>query len=403
MRRFLVLLLVAVSLGGCSRDDGSYVVTASFADVLDLVPRSAVRVNDVTVGSVDKIWLDGWQARVRMSIDARVHLPANATAELRQSSLLGEKFVSLAPPVGEPGTGTLADGSVIPIDRTGRTAEVEEVLAALGLLLNGGGLAQLRTINVELGRALKGRSPAVKDLLAQLDTLIGGLDAQKADITRAIDALDALSGKLADDKQTIATALDALDPGLKVLADQRAQLTEALDSLSELSTVGTKVVNQSRDATLASLAALRPILTQLVKAGDDLPKALNFMLTYPFPPNVQGAIKARFVNLYATLDLDAAVILSNLLVNPDTGAMAPSTPAPPSSSSSSRPRPSGTPRPGRTTAPAPRNPGGPNVPGVPGLPLPSISVSIPGLPLPPLPLPTRDCGPLGLLTGCDQP
>ena len=393
----VLLILVA---GGCERSS-SYEVTATFADVLDLVPRSAVRVNDVTVGSVDEITLDGWQARVRMTLDSGVRLPANVTAELRQSSLLGEKFVSLAPPVGEPGTGSLADGGHIPIERTGRTAEVEEVLAALGLLLNGGGLAQLRTINAELGKALKGRSPAVNDLLTQLDTLIGGLDAQKADITRAIDALDSLSGRLAGEKETVGKALDAADPGLAVLADQRAQLTEALTALSDLSTVGTRVINQSRDATLASLAELRPILTQLVKAGDDLPQALNFLLTYPFPANVQGPITANFVNLHATLELDAAVVLANLLVNPDVGAMEPSEPAAPAPGKRTKPS-----TPATTTPPV--VPGGPQLPNVPGVPLPSISVGIPGVPLPtlpqlPLPLPTRDCGPLGLLTGCDQP
>lgn len=395
----LAVLLVAAA-GGCGRDD-SFEVTAAFADVLDLVPRAAVRVNDVTVGSVEEIRRDGWQARVRMSIDPGVRLPANATAELRQSSLLGEKFVSLAAPVGEPGTGSLADGAHIPIERTGRTAEVEEVLVALGLLLNGGGLAQLRTINAELGKALKGRSSAVNDLLTQLETLIGGLDAQKADITRAIDSLDSLSVRLAGEKETIGKALDAADPGLAVLADQRVQLTEALTALSDLSTVGTRVINQSRDATLASLAELRPILTQLVKAGDDLPQALNFLLTFPFPPNVQGPITANFVNLHATLELDAAVVLSNLLVNPDVGAMEPSEPAPPPSGTPANPS-----APPKTTPPVvPGAPQLPQLPNVPGVPLPSISVSLPGLPLPqlPLPLPTRDCGPLGLLTGCDQP
>ncbi|GLY97863.1 MCE family protein [Actinoplanes sp. NBRC 103695] len=393
-------VLLIITAGGCGRSS-SYEVTATFADVLDLVPRSAVRVNDVTVGSVEEIKLDGWRARVRMSLDSGVRLPANVTAELRQSSLLGEKFVSLAPPVGEPGTGNLADGAHIPIERTGRTAEVEEVLAALGLLLNGGGLAQLRTVNAELGKALKGRSPAVNDLLTRLDTLIGGLDAQKADITRAIDALDSLSGRLAGEKETIGRALDAADPGLAVLADQRAQLTEALTALSDLSTVGTRVIDESRDATLASLAELRPILTQLVKAGDDLPQALNFLLTYPFPANVQGPITANFVNLHATLELDAAVVLANLLVNPDVGAMEPSEPADPAPDNRTKPS-----TPATTTPPV--VPGGPQLPNVPGVPLPSISVGIPGVPLPtlpglPLPLPTRDCGPLGLLTGCDQP
>ena len=66
--------------------------------MLDLVPQSAVKVNDVTVGAVDKITLDGWHARVRLRLRDSVKLPDNAVAELRQTSLLGEKFVSLSPP-----------------------------------------------------------------------------------------------------------------------------------------------------------------------------------------------------------------------------------------------------------------------------------------------------------------
>lgn len=392
-RRVTLMLIAAATaalLGACSLDNvplpgaaphgASYEVTAEFANVMDLVPQAAVRVNDVTVGSVEKIWLSGWRARVRLRIDRDVRLPANATAELRQSSLLGEKFVSLAPPVGEAPAGTLINGAVIPLARTTRSAEVEEVLAALGLLLNNGGLDQIKTINVELNNALDGRTKAVSDLLGQLDKFIGGLDAQKADITRAIDALDSLSTKLADQRKVIGNALDALGPGLSVLADQRAQLTRALTSLSELSTVGTRVVNASRDSTVASLKALRPILTELVKAGDDLPKSLRFMLSYPFPPNVQGAISANFVNMYATMDLDAAVVLSNLVVNPSTGAMQ------------------------TTGPPLPAKPNTPKVPKVPSVPAPTV----PGVPLPKpslptktptVPVPTTSC-PLGLPIGC---
>ena len=85
--------------GGAPTGDG-YTVTAEFDDVLDLVPRAAVKVDDVTVGTVEKISLDGWHARVRLRIDRAVRLPANATAAVRQSSLLGEKYVTVAPPPG---------------------------------------------------------------------------------------------------------------------------------------------------------------------------------------------------------------------------------------------------------------------------------------------------------------
>ncbi|MFE9955673.1 MCE family protein [Micromonospora sp. NPDC005299] len=323
-----------------------YTITAEFGDVLDLVPRAAVKVDDVTVGSVEKISLDGWHARVRLRIDRAVRLPANATAAVRQSSLLGEKYVAVAPPPAEPARGDLADGDLIPLSRTTRGAEVEEVLAALGLLLNGGGLAQLRTINAELNKALAGREPALRDTLAQLDTFLGGLDRQKADIVRAIDALDRLSGRLARQRQVVGDALDSLAPGLTVLARQRAQLTKALTALGRLGTVGTRVVERSRADTVAAVTSLQPILEQLARAGDDLPKSLDFMLSYPFPPNVTGAIVGDFVNLSVTADLDAAGILANLV------AAAPA-PAP----RTSRPKTPTAPRPPATGGPAPARPG----------------------------------------------
>ncbi|MFC0509087.1 MCE family protein [Micromonospora costi] len=338
--------------GGAPAGDG-YTVTAEFTDVLDLVPRAAVKVDDVTVGSVEKISLAGWTARVRLRIDRAVRLPANATAAVRQSSLLGEKYVTVAPPP-TGAAGRLADGDVIPLSRTRRGAEVEEVLAALGLLLNGGGLAQLRTINEELGRALDGREPAVRDALHQLDTFVGGLERQKADLVRAIEALDRLTDRLSRQRQVVGEALDSLAPGLTVLADQRAQLTHALTALGELGKVGTRVVDRSRDDTLASLRALQPILEQLARAGDDLPKSLDFMLSYPFPPNVDGAIVGDFVNLAITADLDAATILSNLVV----AAPPPAAPAAPAArpSTPDTKRPSA--RPG-TATPKPRPGTGP--------------------------------------------
>src|SRR6266542_1249894 len=132
--RLLAALAVSGAMAGCSvssvplpggaPDGPAYRIVAEFGDVLDLVPQSAVKVNDVTVGSVERIWLS----------------------------------------------------------RTERSAEVEEVLAALGMLLNGGGLAQLKTINEELSTALAGRETEAKDALRQLDAFIGGLDMQRAGI-----------------------------------------------------------------------------------------------------------------------------------------------------------------------------------------------------------------------------
>jgi phospholipid/cholesterol/gamma-HCH transport system substrate-binding protein len=355
--------------GGAAQGGDVYRVTVDFRDVLDLVPQSAVKVNDVTVGAVDKITLDGWHAQVRLRLRNSVKLPDNAVAELRQTSLLGEKFVSLSPPADLPSQGRLADGDTIPLSRSGRNPEVEEVLGALSLVLNGGGVAQLKTINVELTKAMAGRESDIKGAIKQLDAFIGGLDEQKADIVRALDGLDRLSATLAAQRKDLASAIDGLGPGLTVLADQRKQLTKMLTALSDLGKVGTRVIHASKADTVANLKALQPTLTKLAAAGDNLPKALEMALTYPFPAAATDAVRGDYTNLRITADLDLRTIIDNL--KPSGAPGLPTLPPVP-------PLPTGLP------TGLPPVPTLPPVPPVPPLPTPPT-----GLPtLPPLPLGT---------------
>ena len=161
--------------------------------MLDLVPQSAVKVNDVTVGKVDsdQAGRTGWTPRCTIAVNGDVQLPANAYAQVRQTSLLGEKYVSLSyPPHGErrsdrAGPGPHA-GYAIPhigLGRTGATPEVEEVLGALSLLLNGGGLEQIKTITHELNQALSGNDGRRSATCSASSTrFVGSLDTQKARI-----------------------------------------------------------------------------------------------------------------------------------------------------------------------------------------------------------------------------
>lgn len=304
--------------GGANLGSHPYKVTIHFADVLDLVPQSAVKVNDVAVGKVEKITLDGWTAKVVVAVNGNVDLPDNAYAQIRQTSLLGEKFVSLGPPTGEVPTGRLSDdkNANIPINRTGSSIEIEEVLGALSLLLNNGDLDAISGITHELNQALNGRTDAARSLISQLNTFVGGVDAQRDKITTAIESVNKLAKTLADQKKILAGTLDTLPGALKILADERKQLVTLLQSLDHLSTSAVKVINGSKQDVISSLKSLQPILTQLTAAGDDIPSALELLATYPFPRNATDAVHGDYTNLRATLNLDLSQILSNLKVVP---------------------------------------------------------------------------------------
>ncbi|TDD60201.1 MCE family protein [Kribbella antibiotica] len=300
--------------GGAKIKGPSYTVTVEFTDVLDLVPKSTVKVDDVTVGTVEKVWLEGYVAKVRIKLPKSLELPDNERATIRQTSLLGEKFVSLAQPTGaEAPRGRLENGEVIPLSRTASNVEVEEVLGALSLLLNGGGVAQLQIITQELNKALTGNEPAIKSVLTQLDTFVGTLDQNKQKIVTAITAVDALAKKLNAQKETLATAIDSLPKSIATLDKQRAALVKTLQALSTLGSTATRVITSAQKDLVANLQSLYPILTKLVEAGENLPKSLELLFTYPFPDNAARGVQGDYTNLGITLDLNTQKLLKGLL------------------------------------------------------------------------------------------
>jgi phospholipid/cholesterol/gamma-HCH transport system substrate-binding protein len=300
--------------GGADLGDHPYEITAEFADVLSLAPQASVKVNDVAVGRVTKVSLGSgsWNAKVTMRVNGRVELPANAYAHLEQSSLLGEKYIQLAAPARGTARGRLADGDRIPLSRTNRNPEVEEVFGALSMLLNGGGVNQLKTITTELNKALTGREPQVRSMLGRVNTLVTNLDAHKEDITDALDGVNRLSTTLATRKRDVGTVLTELTPGMKVLEKQRGSLLTMLRSLDTLSTVAVDTINKSKADMIADLKAIAPTLKALADSGSDLPDSLQVLFTYPFTDEVLRGVKGDYLNVY----LDVTAVPGTQIIPP---------------------------------------------------------------------------------------
>ncbi|MEO6473072.1 MAG: MCE family protein [Aeromicrobium sp.] len=309
----MVVLVLALLMSGCSFNgvydlplpgnkvskDNGFEVSADFADALNVVPRSSVMVGDVPVGQVVSVSRVGWHARVKLLIRKDVKLPDNAEAQIRQTSLLGEKFIALSPPTGQTSesTGRLGPHDVIPMVNTGRNPEVEEVLGALSFLLSGGGIGQLQTITHELNAMMEGRTGKIHDVLEQLNTLVRTLNSQRGDIVQAMDSINGLSKTLVAEKGTIGAALDAAGPAITVLRDQHTQLVKTLSELDKLGKVGTRVVNETKDDLVAELRHLEPLLRNLSDTGPSLVTGLVAAASYPFPIEAAEAIHGDFANV----------------------------------------------------------------------------------------------------------
>lgn len=360
--------------GAAGTGAGSWQVKIQMPNVTTLTRNSPVMVNDVTVGTVTGIELEGWHALVTVSLEKDVNLPANAIARIGQTSLLGSNHLELAAPSDGTGQGKLKGGDVIPLERAGAYPTTEQTLSSLSVVLNGGGISQLENITGELDKAFKGRTDAIRDLLPQLNTLIGTLDGQTTDIIDAMSGLDRFSGILAQQKDRLANAIDNIHPALTVLADKRENITKTLTALGGLSDAVDKIIQNGGDNLKANLANIWPALEQIANTGNNLTTALSMLLTFPFPMHyMDGAIKGDYLNVKITFDLTGARLAKNFLTDTPFGPRyagvegalgqvggTPGAPVDPKNAPL-QPHPD-------TPAPMPSIPGLPPIPGLPAIP-----------------------------------
>ena len=300
--------------GTAGRGDHAYTVRVELENALNLVPNSPVRVGDLEVGSIRKIELVDELPVVTISLDNTVKLPENTTAKIGQTSLLGAKHIELAAPTDGTTRGTLHQGSVIPRMRTGAYPDVEQVLASVSTLLNGGGLQHIRTIVTELNRTLVGREGTARALLKETNEFLGGINAQKTQISKALDSMNVLARRFRDGNETVAGALEALPSALQVIRKERAQLVEMMEALGYFGVEAEKFVSQGGDALVRNMAALRPTLKALADSGSSLTESLRLIPGVFLPlRNISEMIRGDFINLWATVDLRQSALNKSLL------------------------------------------------------------------------------------------
>ncbi|WP_099023607.1 MCE family protein [Mycolicibacterium palauense] len=282
----------------------SYTISAQLADVGNIQRNSRVRVGDVNVGTVTGIERQGWHALLTMTINGDVELPANATATIGQTSLLGSLHVELATPKDAPPRGKLHDGSLISLSEGRAYPSTEQTLATLSLVLNGGGIGQLQDITESLSTAFGGREDDLRSLIGQLNVFIGNVESQTQEIINATDSVNELAGQIAAQKTVVDKALETIPQALAVLSDQRQILVDALDQLGRFSALTADTVNHTRENLARELDDIGPVLESLANAGPAMVRSLSFLTTFPFvKENVGNFFRGDYVNLTGVFDL----------------------------------------------------------------------------------------------------
>lgn len=295
--------------GTAGHGSGSYSITADLADVATLPQNSPVMVDDVTVGSVAGIDArqrpDGsFYAAVKLALEPKVVLPGNAIARVAQTSLLGSQHVELALPSGQSPVGKLVNGSTIQEARTNRYPTTEEVLSALGVVVNKGNLSALQEITDESYKAVAGQGTQFSSLVPRLAEFTSGLNKQAKDIIAAIDGLDRFSKILGDNKDSLDRALASLPEALVVLNKNRDNIIRAFAALKKLATVASHVLSETKVDFAEDLKSLYSITKAMADNRSNFITSLQILLTFPFPNfGIKQVIRGDYMNVFTTFDL----------------------------------------------------------------------------------------------------
>jgi phospholipid/cholesterol/gamma-HCH transport system substrate-binding protein len=308
--------------GAVGRGAGAHVYHVQIANVGTLESNSPVMIGDVIVGSISKMTVHGWDALVDISVNPDVVVPANAVAAVGQTSLLGSMHLELNPPPGQSGSGRLAPGATIPLNKTSTYPSTEQTLSSLSVVINSGGFTQIGDIIHNFNAALSGREGDVRDLLTRLDRFVGTLDQQHDNLVASIQALNRLAGTVAAQRDVITQALHKIPPALDVLISERPRIITALDKLRVFSDTATRLVNDAGADLVTNLKNLEPTLAALADIGPELDAAIAYAPTFPLRQNeIDRDIRGDYMNGFFTLDFTNARLRKGLLLGTHWGRL----------------------------------------------------------------------------------
>jgi len=267
----------------------------------------------VFVGTVREIKLKDWVPTLTLTVEPGIELPANATAKIGQSSILGTQHVELAAPA-DPSPQPLKDGATISLKNSSSFPTIERTLASLATVLRGGGIPNLEIIQTEVNNLLTGNADQIRDFLNNLDVFTAGLNKQREDIARAIESSNEFFAYVASRNNTIDQLLVDLPPLVEYLAGAKDRVTDAVLALGRFNKVTGDSLSAARADLDTNLATLQRPLKQLGRGAPYFLEAMKLIITNPYPlDGIPKAIRGDYINLSLQADLTLSSLDNALL------------------------------------------------------------------------------------------
>nr|WP_324199125.1 MCE family protein [Nocardia amamiensis] len=208
----MILLVTAVIVLAVSMYAGRFRSTATVTveaprSGLVLDPDAKVRMRGVELGRVSAVEYRDDHVRLRLELDPELLrlVPANATVDIRSTTVFGAKYVTFVVP-GMPSPTPMRPGATIRADAV--TVEYNTLFQRLSAILAAVEPGKLNATLTGLGTALHGRGDQFGDFLARADDYLRQLNPSLPALRRDLSAARDVAGLYADTAPDLLRTVD---------------------------------------------------------------------------------------------------------------------------------------------------------------------------------------------------
>ncbi|BBX73019.1 virulence factor Mce family protein [Mycobacterium shinjukuense] len=281
----LVLVLVAGVIVAMRTADGAArtIVVAYFDNSNGVFAGDDVLIRGVPVGKILSIEPQPLRAKISFWFDRKHKVPANAAAAILSPQLVTGRAIQLTPPyTGGP---TLADGAVIPQDRTAVPVEWDDLRAQLQRLTEllkptqPGGVSTLGALINTAADNLRGQGATIRDTIIKLSQAVSALGDHSSDIFASVKNLSTLVTALHDSADLLEQLNRNLAAVSSLLADDPTKIAAATEDLDAVVAEVASFAAEHREAIGTASDKLTSITTALVASLDDIKQTLHISPT----------------------------------------------------------------------------------------------------------------------------
>jgi phospholipid/cholesterol/gamma-HCH transport system substrate-binding protein len=228
---------------------GGWELTATFADASGLTRGDQVKIAGAPVGRVEELKVVEGRARVRLTVNETVSVPADSEAAIRWRDAMGSRVVYLI-----PGTSRDRMRPGAHITRTRSVVDAGALIDQLAPLTQSVNPKQVNAVLGSLAQALDGNAAEIDRLVVGVDTLSSTIAARRGTLRQMLADYATITEVIARRDRQIGRAIDDLVSLSAAFAGNRALIDQALVQLAAMARTSDQVL-AGNSARLAQVIA----------------------------------------------------------------------------------------------------------------------------------------------------